>query len=301
MTASPIRISGILVVHNEEQHVHRCLASMAPVCDELLVAHDGPCRDRSLEIARQFTPHVFVHESRGAPEINRIKLLRRTSHDWVLRLDCDEALSPPLIERLQAFKQAPADGVVQLSGIWRAIYSGADESPARPHERATRIVLFRKSRSRWIGLPHSPLQIDGPSLPIRECIYHYAPHQSFSTMELITRKLYPFSKRDAELRLKHPIEQFGYDGMPIEQVLRPVDRWYCRHPLAVGVLYGGTNFLRTTVAACRTNNLRELRANLRWPVPHAVYQLCLGYHLHQLKRQGHRPTLAARDAGQQPA
>ena len=127
------------------------------------------------------------------------------------------------------------------------------------------------------------------------------PDQSFSTLELITRKLYPFSKRDAELRLKHPIEQFGYDGMSLDQVLRPVDRWYYRYPLVVGILYSAKNFVAAVIGAFRTNNMREFRANLRWPVPHALYQLCLSYHLHQLRRQGCRPTLANYDAGNQPA
>jgi len=45
--------------------------------DEILVAHDGPCADRSVELARKFTPHVFVHEFRGAPETNLIRLIRK--------------------------------------------------------------------------------------------------------------------------------------------------------------------------------------------------------------------------------
>lgn len=288
----PVSISGVLVVHNEEKLVGPCLASMAPLCDELLVAHDGPCRDRSVEIAREHTQQIFVHEPRGAPEINLIKLLRRARHDWVLRLDCDETLSPELQRRLAAFKREPDPEVTQVRAIWRAIYANLDESPARWQEQAHRLVLFRKSCSRWIGLPHSSLEVEGPSLQIRECIYHYAPHQEYSAYQLLVRKVYPFSRTDAALRLMYPIEVFGYEGLPLVRILRPVDRWRVDHPLLLGSLLGVRSFLRAFGPVFRANNLREFRANLRWPVAHGAYQVFLGYHLRQLRRRGYRPRLA---------
>jgi glycosyltransferase involved in cell wall biosynthesis len=52
---TPLAITAVVAVHNEEAFVRPCLASLAALADEILVAHDGPCRDRSVEIAREFT------------------------------------------------------------------------------------------------------------------------------------------------------------------------------------------------------------------------------------------------------
>src|SRR3954469_11955106 len=99
------------MVHNEEDLVEHALRSMRPVVDELIVCHDGPCRDRSVERAKPFADQLHVAEFRGAPEANCIKMLRLASHDWILRIDCDETLSGRMIAELQRIKAegAPAD------------------------------------------------------------------------------------------------------------------------------------------------------------------------------------------------
>ena len=115
--AAPLTITAIVAVHNEETFIRQCLTSLAAVADEILVAHDGLCRDRSVEIARRFTPHVWIHEWRGAPETHLIRLLRRAAHDWVVRLDCDETFSPELLAALRVIKAVGGDkGVTRGAG-----------------------------------------------------------------------------------------------------------------------------------------------------------------------------------------
>ena len=48
-------ISTILVVNNEEKLIRRCLESIKPVSDEIIVIHDGKCLDDSLKITSEFT------------------------------------------------------------------------------------------------------------------------------------------------------------------------------------------------------------------------------------------------------
>ena len=82
-----MKITAILVAHNEDDQIERALLSLRKVADELLVGHDGPCSDRSIELAKGIADEVFEFEFRGAPEANCIKLLRKATHDWVLKID----------------------------------------------------------------------------------------------------------------------------------------------------------------------------------------------------------------------
>jgi hypothetical protein len=291
---APLAITAVLAVHNEEGFVRQCLTSLAGVADEILVAHDGPCRDRSLEIAREFTPHVWVHEWRGAPETHLIRMLRRASHDWIVRLDCDETFSPGLLAALRTIKARGGDPLItHYKAIWRAVYTARDESPARRRDVPDRTVLFRKDCTRWVGLAHSIARISGRCGLLRECIYHYAPHQQYGLTDLLSRKLRPFSKADAAIRVKYPVEAIGYDSLPIEQVLRTIDRWRVEWPLVVAVPLALLAGVRELARARHAASPRELARNLQWPTANALYQLMLAWEIHRLRHQGFAPRLAS--------
>ena len=292
--SAPLGITAIVAVHNEESFVRPCLTSLSAVADEILVAHDGPCRDGSVDVAREFTPHVWVHEWRGAPETHLIRLLRRAPTDWIVRLDCDETFSPGLVDALRAVKARGGDsGVTHYTAIWRAVYAAEDESPPRPHEIANRTVLFRRSCTRWIGIAHSPARVLGTERGVRECIYHHAPHQQYGLRELISRKLVPFAKADAAIRVQHPIEVIGYEGRTVDDVLRPLDRWRAEWPLLTGAPLAALVALKEFRKSRAAGSPLELWRNLRWPVANATYELMLAWQIHRLRRRGFSPRLAS--------
>lgn len=292
--SAPLAITAIVAVHNEESFVRPCLASLSAVADEILVAHDGPCRDGSVDAAREFTPHVWVHEWRGAPETHLIRLLRRAPTDWILRLDCDETFSPALRDVLRALKARGGDpDVTHYKAIWRAVYTAEDESPPRSHEIPNRTVLFRRSCTRWIGIAHSQARISGAARGLRECVYHCAPHQQYGLRELVSRKLAPFAKADAAIRLQHPIEVIGYEGRTIDEVLRPLDRWRAARPLLTGAPLAALVALKELRKSFVAGSPLELGRNLRWPVANGAYELMLAWQMHRLRRRGFSPRLAS--------
>ena len=93
-------ITTILVVNNEEHIVRRCLESIKPISSEIIVIHDGKCADKSLKIASEFTEKVFERKKYYCPEPHLVDALYMAHHDWILRLDADEYLSPDLIEHI---------------------------------------------------------------------------------------------------------------------------------------------------------------------------------------------------------
>jgi glycosyltransferase involved in cell wall biosynthesis len=144
-------ISACLIVYHEEARIENCLESFADQVDEIIVVHDGPCHDESLSIARRFTDRVFQTDRRaGSSEFVRPFALRQCTSDWVLVIDADERLSPPLREAIRTLIDEP--GVDAYGFCWPYV----DETgvPVSSTSVAGKRFLFRRERMYTIGLPH---------------------------------------------------------------------------------------------------------------------------------------------------
>jgi glycosyltransferase involved in cell wall biosynthesis len=86
-------LSAVVVVHDEEAQLADCLSRLAFV-DELVVVLDR-CRDRSREIASQFTDRIIegAWEREGPRRHAGIDVCRGA---WVLEVDADERVTPEL-------------------------------------------------------------------------------------------------------------------------------------------------------------------------------------------------------------
>jgi hypothetical protein len=148
-------ISACLVVHNEAGTIGRCLESLRGVVDECIVVHDGPCVDRTLDIARDFGCRVVEAPHYGHCERHTPLAYETARGEWILNLDADEFLSAPLAAELRALtRRADADGYEFLWPHWdgrRYVTS------AGPHK----LALFRRSATRMVGLIHVPEEVSG--------------------------------------------------------------------------------------------------------------------------------------------
>ena len=91
-------ISVIVITLNEEENIRVCLDSVR-WADEIVVV-DAESTDRTVEIAREFTPYVFVRPWQGfAPAKNFA--LAQCHHDWVLWIDADEQVTPELAAEIR--------------------------------------------------------------------------------------------------------------------------------------------------------------------------------------------------------
>jgi len=92
------KISATIICMNEETHIKACLESVA-WCDEIVVVDSGST-DKTVEIAKQFTPKVLHHDWPGFIEQVNFAMAQATG-DWVLCIDADERCSPGLKEAIQ--------------------------------------------------------------------------------------------------------------------------------------------------------------------------------------------------------
>lgn len=155
------RVSAVLVVYNEEKRIKKCLDSIKNVVDEIIVVHDGPCHDSTLEICRSYTNKIFIRPHVGEAEPHRPFAIQKTTGDWVLFIDADERLSPQLSKNIR--RLINQKNVDAYSFLWQAEITG------KKSRFLYKLILFRKSMLYQIGLPHFQPETKG-----RVCMKNYA-------------------------------------------------------------------------------------------------------------------------------
>ncbi len=93
-------ISLCMIVKNEERNLIRCLSTVKPAVDEIIVVDTGST-DRTRAIATAFGAKVFEIPWRDDfSEARNLSLAKATS-EWILVLDADEVVAPCDLERLR--------------------------------------------------------------------------------------------------------------------------------------------------------------------------------------------------------
>lgn len=162
-------MSGVVICQNEEETIGRCLDSLA-FCDEIVVVDSGST-DRTLEIARARGARVIDQPFLGYVKQKNFALDRAT-HDWVVCLDADEALSEDLRQEIEsALTSGPEvagyllDRVTYFLGVWH------DRGEWYPDPQ---LRVFRRSLGRWVGLdPHDRVEVRGAVRTLHGKLLHW--------------------------------------------------------------------------------------------------------------------------------
>src|SRR5688572_8526132 len=97
-----IKISAVIITYNEEKNIARCIDSVRPVADEIVVL-DCFSQDKTQQICEERGAKFYQQEFLGfAKQKNRAVAL--ASNDCVLSLDADEYLSSELTQSILAAK-----------------------------------------------------------------------------------------------------------------------------------------------------------------------------------------------------
>jgi glycosyltransferase involved in cell wall biosynthesis len=170
-----VKISACLITLNEERNLPRCLQSVAPLVDEILVVDSGSA-DATLEIARQFGARV-VHQDWLGYVGQKNFALGQAAHPWVLSIDADEEISPGLAASITRVKEGPAaesPGAPNGYEVSRLVYylgkwiRHGDWYPDRL------VRLFCRDDARFIGgRVHEKLEIPGEHPLLPGHLHHY--------------------------------------------------------------------------------------------------------------------------------
>ncbi len=170
------RITAIVITFNEARNIRACLGSLR-WADEVVVV-DAGSTDGTAEIAREFTPKVFVREWEGYGQARNFALEHSTS-DWVLVVDADERVPEPLADELRsaAGEGEGAPGVYELAR--RAFFLGRwiRHSGWYPGFVAR---FFRRGEARYDeAMVHERLTFSGRKGRLRVPLDHYTDDTLF--------------------------------------------------------------------------------------------------------------------------
>ncbi|MBO6026436.1 MAG: glycosyltransferase family 2 protein [Bacteroidales bacterium] len=102
------KISAVIITHNEERNIRRCLESLVDVADEVVVV-DSWSEDGTKEICSAYPVRFVNHPWEGYVATKNFAN-SLASNDLILSIDADEALSPALAKSIQSIKNQVVEG-----------------------------------------------------------------------------------------------------------------------------------------------------------------------------------------------
>src|ERR1700704_1307291 len=149
-SAPACKLSAILIVRDEAHRLERCLRSIAPIVDEIVVIDSGST-DNTVAIARSFGAKIDVTDWPGfGPQKNRA--LAKASGEWILAIDADEHLTPQLATSIRSVVDAndsvPNGWLISFQATWcgKPVHFGT-------WSRKRHLRLFRRGCARFSDDP----------------------------------------------------------------------------------------------------------------------------------------------------
>lgn len=148
-------ISAVIITHNEERNIGRCLESLRGVADEVIVVDSGST-DATEAICVAADARFVRHDWEGySGQKNYANGL--ASHPWLLSIDADEALSPQLRESILRLKEKGFDAATVYSMNRLTNYCGRWIRHCGWYPDAC-VRLWHTGVATWDGLVHEELR-----------------------------------------------------------------------------------------------------------------------------------------------
>ena len=143
--SATLPVSVIVAARNEARNLPRCLESLREAAEVYVI--DSQSTDATAEIAESYGAQVIQFHYRGGWPKKRQWAMDSLplTHDWILLIDADEALSPELVSEIQQATASPAfDGYyidLRMFFLGRQLrHSGAS---------FRKLALFRRGKARF--------------------------------------------------------------------------------------------------------------------------------------------------------
>ena len=225
------KISVVIITFNEENKLARCIESVKPVADEIIIL-DSFSTDNTVKIGLKAGAIVHQQSFHGYKE-QKNAALQLASYNYVLSIDADEALSVELINSIQIAKQKFSSSAYSMNrcnffsgrfiryGLWY------------PDKK---IRLFDKRLAYWGGLnPHDKIVLNENvnTCHLKGDLFHY----SFNSVEEYVKRNDEISSIAAKSLYKNG-QKSG-----IKILVNPVWRFIKSYLIKKGFLDGYPGFI----------------------------------------------------------
>lgn len=153
-----VTISLCMIVKNEEQRLEQCLKSIEGIPDEIIIIDTGST-DRTIEVATQWTNHVYNFSWIDDFSAARNKSFSYATQEYIFWLDADDILEAREVLKLKMLKKNLKPSVDAVS--MRYYISFDDNNMVTSSTRRIRLVKREKS-FKWYGIVHEDLACPTP-------------------------------------------------------------------------------------------------------------------------------------------
>ncbi|WP_042352561.1 tetratricopeptide repeat-containing glycosyltransferase family 2 protein [Bacillus massiliigorillae] len=163
-----VSISLCMIVKNEEKVIARCLESVAPLVDEIIIVDTGSS-DRTKEIVKKFTDQIYDFEWEDDFAKARNFAFSKASKEYTLWLDADDVILEPDQEKFKELKKTLDSSVdsVQMKYVLLKDEHGAIISSLNRNR-----LLKTSNKFKWIGAVHEYVEVGGNIILSEICITH---------------------------------------------------------------------------------------------------------------------------------
>ena len=210
------QLSVVIITFNEERNIIRCLESVKPIADDIVVV-DSLSTDRTHELCRDYKVDFVQRSWEGYSQAKNFGNAR-ARHDIVLSMDADEALSPLLQRSVSEIKQPPDAEAYSFNRLTNYCGKWIRHGGWYPD---VKVRLFNRTKARWEGAVHERLAgIDGRTIKLlRGDCYHYTYYsvsehlrKADNLSDLSARELFERGKTASLLApFLHPAVRFMRD------------------------------------------------------------------------------------------
>lgn len=242
-------ISAVIITFNEERNIARCIESLLPVMDEIIII-DSFSTDNTKEICSAYPVKFIENNWLGYSQTKNFGNSLAT-FNFIFSIDADEALSESLQQEILTLKKGKLNGVYKVNRLTNYCGKWIYHSGWFPDWK---IRLFPKEFSKWNNaIVHEELEFSHslPEEKFQSVLEHYSyfsheqHQQKADNYSLLTAKKYFNQKKKS---------------MFFSPCLSGLSRFISMYIIKLGFLDGRSGFIIAKISA-KSNFLKYKELN----------------------------------------
>ena len=202
-----MKITATIITLNEERNIARAIESLR-CADEILVVDSGSV-DRTVELAGNLGARVIEANWRGY-SAQKNWAAEQATHEWILSLDADEALSEALEAEIWSLKKTgPQYDAYTMPRLARYLGRWILHSGWHPDRK---IRLYKRSKAQWVGdFVHESVEVKGRIGRLESNILHFTCESLSEHLKTLDRYTTLAAQELAARQIKVPMTRLIFD------------------------------------------------------------------------------------------
>jgi glycosyltransferase involved in cell wall biosynthesis len=255
-------LSVTIVAQDEERTIEEVLRSVSDLASEIVFLDSGST-DRTPEIAKSFGVR-FQHQPWLGYAEQKNKAIDLATGDWILSLDADEVLTPPLRDEIRYLLRQGVPEDIAGFRIPRVLYIGNTPVRGGGFYPDAQLRLIRRGRGRFAPrIVHESIKVDGRVEQLSNDMLHYA----YKNIDDFEQTMDRYARLSAQHYLAH--ENTWWRSSRLNEIVTPVWTLLYRQLVRGGIFCGAPcwrlNVIYAGYVRKKVRYLRELKSTTETP------------------------------------